>query len=337
MSRGGRGPRRWSAAAVALAGLAVSGCADAPSALDPRGPAAGAIAVVWWVMLALATVVFLITTAFLLVAAFRPAPIRGPRALVGADERFITVWGIVVPAVILTGVLGMTIWSGAETYWPEEEPQRTVEVVGHQFWWEVRYPDADGTVVTANEIHVPTGEPVRLVLETDDVIHSFWVPQLHGKMDLMPGQSNEFWLEADEPGEYRGICAEYCGIQHAQMHFIVVALERGEFDAWLAEQEDGPPDAAAAGVAAGAEVFVEANCIGCHAVRGLAEPGDVGPDLTTFASRRTIGAGMLDNTRENLRAWILDPHAQKPGVRMPATPLPDEDLEALLDYLESLE
>jgi cytochrome c oxidase subunit 2 len=321
-------------AALLVPPLLAGGCARAPSTLDPRGPGASSIATLWWVMLAMGTVVFVVVTAYMLLAAWRPAPQRGPRALTGADDRFVAVWGIAIPAVILLVVLGLTVATGADTYRPPTEPDLTIEVIGHQFWWEVRYPDA--TVITANEIHIPAGEPVRFVLEARDVIHSFWVPQLHGKMDQMPGRINEFWLQADEPGEYRGICAEFCGIQHAQMHFLLVASETDDFAAWLAAQASEPADAASRGVAAGEEVFVRANCVSCHAVRGLREPTDLGPDLTHFASRRTLAAGMQENTRDNLRAWILNPHQTKPGVRMPATPLPDDELEALLDYLESL-
>jgi cytochrome c oxidase subunit II len=325
---------RWrpAIASGALA-LVASGCANAPSTVDARGPAAATIALLWWVMLILGTALFLIASAYLLYAAFRPVPARGPRALVGADNRFVGVWGIAIPAVVLAAVYGMTVWAGAETYWPVEEPELTIEVTGHQFWWEVRYPD--GEVITANEIHMPTDQPVRIVLESGDVIHSFWVPQLHGKMDQIPGHTNEFWLQADEPGEYRGICAEYCGIQHARMHFLVIALEPDEFEDWLTERTR-EPEVAEAEVADGEQVFIEANCISCHAVRGLREPTAAGPDLTDFASRRTIAAGMRENTRDNLREWIIDPHATKPGARMPATPLPDAELEALLDYLESL-
>lgn len=323
-------------ALVLAAAVLAAGCANAPSALRTAGPAAGSIAVLWWILLGLGTAVFVAVTGYLLLAALRQPPPDGPRSLVGADERFIAMWGIAIPAVILLVVLVLTIRTGAVTYRPPSEPELTVEVIGHQFWWEVRYPDAGATVVTANEIHVPAGRPVRLVLESADVIHSFWVPELHGKMDQIPGRSNVFWIEADEPGEYRGICAEFCGIQHAQMHFLLIASPEDEFATWLAAQAEEPEDAEAAGVAAGQEVFVQANCIACHAVRGLREPTDVGPDLTHFASRRTLAAGMQENTRENLRAWIRNPHQTKPGTRMPATPLPDDELEALLDYLEAL-
>jgi cytochrome c oxidase subunit II len=317
--------------------LLASGCGNAPSTLDARGPAAASIAVLWWVLLALGTVIFLIFTAYLLYAAVRPVPERGPRWLVGADERYVVVWGIGVTAVVLLVVLGFTVWAGADTYRPPVEPELTIEVIGHQYWWEVRYPEAEATVITANEIHMPAGRPVRFLLTSGDVIHSFWVPQLHGKMDQIPGRTNEFWLEADEPGEYRGICAEFCAIQHAQMHFLLIAEAEEDFQAWLAGNAQVPGDAAARGVEAGEGVFVRANCIACHAVRGLREPTDLGPDLTNFATRRTLAAGMQVNDRENLRQWILNPHQSKPGVRMPATPLPDEELEALLDYLESLE
>jgi cytochrome c oxidase subunit II len=328
--------RQHAAVATVLA-LQVAGCANAPSTLDTRGPAAESLAILWWLLFGLGTVVFVVVTGYILYSSLKPLPASGPRAVVGADERFVTVWGIAIPAIILLVVLGATIWAGDATYRPPSEPELTIEVVGHTFWWEVRYPDAEATVITANEIHMPVGQPVRLLLTAEDVIHSFWVPQLHGKMDQIPGHTNEFWLQADEPGEYRGICAEFCGIQHAQMHFLLVASEEAEFDDWLAAQGEEPEDAEAAGVTAGQDVFVQANCIACHAVRGLREPTDLGPDLTHFASRRTIAAGMQVNDRDNLRRWILNPHQTKPGVRMPATPLPDDELEALLDYLESLE
>jgi cytochrome c oxidase subunit II len=322
-------------AAPAAAALLVAGCANAPSTLDTRGPAAASISTLWWVMLAMGTVLFLVSTGYLLYAALRPRPERGPRSLVGADDRFIAVWGIAIPAVTLLIVLGLTIRTGAETYRPPADPELTIEVIGHQFWWEVRYPDAEATVITANEIHMPAGQPVRFILTSGDVIHSFWVPQLHGKMDQMPGRTNEFWLEADEPGEYRGICAEFCGIQHAQMHFILVAHEEEAFAGWLADRTGEPRTGG--DVAAGEQVFVEANCVACHAVRGLREPTDLGPDLTDFATRRTLAAGMQVNDRDNLREWIRNPAASKPGVRMPAWTLGDDELEDLLDYLESLE
>ena len=322
--------RHIRSASAAAAALLLAGCARAPSAFAPRGAAASSIAVLWWVLLGLGTTIFVIVAAYLLIATMRQHPGGRTRVLAGADERFIAAWGIAIPAAVLLVVLGLTIRTGADTYRPPSEPGVTVEITGHQFWWEVRYPDSG--VVTANEVHIPAGEPVRLLLEARDVIHSFWVPQLHGKMDMIPGRTNEFWLEADEAGTYRGICAEFCGIQHAQMHLLVIASPPEEFEGWLAAQAEPPARGAAV---AGERVYVD-NCLSCHAVRGLGQPSQAGPDLTHLASRTTLAAGMQDNDRDTLREWIRDPHELKPGVRMPAFDLPDEDLESLLDYLEGL-
>jgi cytochrome c oxidase subunit 2 len=210
-----------------------------------------------------------------------------------------------------------------------------IEVIGHQWWWEVNYPDQG--FVTANEIHIPVGEPVQVQLIAADVIHSFWVPELHGKLDLVPGQTNTLWLEADTVGEYRGLCAEFCGIQHAKMLFVVVAEPREEFDAWAAAQQEPAPQPAGELAQQGLVVFTDAGCNDCHTVRGTAAEGELGPDLTHFASRLTIGAGVYPNDRETLASWVLDPHTLKEGNLMPATSLSETELEALLAYLELLE
>jgi cytochrome c oxidase subunit 2 len=202
------------------------------------------------------------------------------------------------------------------------------------WWWEVRYPEQD--IVTANEIHIPAGEPVRLELASADVIHSFWVPRLNGKRDLIPGMENVFWIQADEPGVYRGQCGEYCGAQHANMAFHVIALPRDEFNAWLAARTKLPPQPATAAAQRGAQIFRTAGCVQCHAIRGTQASGNAGPDLTHLGSRGTIGAAMLPNTRGNLAAWIADPQAIKPGIKMPRTFLAADDLQALVTYLEGL-
>jgi cytochrome c oxidase subunit II len=203
------------------------------------------------------------------------------------------------------------------------------------WWWEVRYPEQ--SIIIANEIHIPAGEPVKLELASVDVIHSFWVPQLHGKRDMIPGIENVFTIQADEPGVYRGQCGEYCGTQHANMAFHVVAHPRDEFDAWRAERTKPRTEPATAEERRGFEVFMNAGCAQCHAVRGTQAKGNVGPDLTHLGSRRTIGAALLPNTRGNLAGWIADPQAIKPGVKMPRSYLPADDLLDLVTYLESLQ
>jgi cytochrome c oxidase subunit 2 len=201
----------------------------------------------------------------------------------------------------------------------------TVRVTGHQWWWEVRYPGSG--VVTANEIHIPVETKVTALVTTDDVIHSFWVPELNRKVDMIPGLTNRLLLVADKPGVYRGQCAEFCGLQHAHMSVDVIAEPKAKFDAWLAQN---------ARPATHASALFARNCSGCHQIRGTAAKADVGPDLTHFASRRSIAALTLPNTPANLREWLRDPQHVKPGNRMPDLPLKDAQLAALQRYLESL-
>ena len=202
------------------------------------------------------------------------------------------------------------------------------------WWWEVRYPQQQ--ITTANELHIPVGRPVRLELTSADVIHSFWVPRLNGKRDMIPGLKTIFWIQADEPGVYRGQCGEYCGTQHANMAFEVIALESAEFDEWLAQQTSAksPPRSEAA--ERGGEVFQSAGCAQCHAIQGTDATGTAGPDLTHVGGRRMIGAALLPNTRGNLSGWIADPQGIKPGVKMPRTYLAADELQDLVTYLEGL-
>jgi cytochrome c oxidase subunit II len=253
------------------------------------------------------------------------------------------VWGggVIVPVLVLFPLLVYSFHVGAEVYPPlgrDADPNvLTIEVIGHQFWWEVRYPQHG--VATANEIWMPAGEPVRFVVHAPDVIHSFWIPQLHGKMDMIPGRINELWVRADEPGTFRGQCAEYCGMGHALMAFWVQALPPAEFRAWVERRRIVAPDPPGATIAFGREVFFSAGCGHCHATRGAPlapQLGTVGPDLTDLAARRTLAAGTLANTREALADWIADPLRIKPGSRMPPTALPPTEMNALLDYLETL-
>jgi cytochrome c oxidase subunit 2 len=207
-------------------------------------------------------------------------------------------------------------------------------VTGHDWWWEVHYP-AQG-IVSANEVHVPVGRPVRLVLTSRDVIHSFWVPQLTVKTDLIPGHTNTTWIQASMPGSFRGQCAEYCGLQHAKMAILVIADPPDAFARWLANERQ-PATAAADPLAVRGRLALERNsCAACHTVRGTAASGTLGPDLSHFGGRRTIGAGALANTRGNLGGWIINSQTVKPGNKMPPQPLTPEELQALLAYLESL-
>ena len=246
-------------------------------------------------------------------------------------EPFVIVSGVAIPALVLVGAFLLSLRDVNELSTSAQETSLTVEVVAHDWWWEVRYPESGA--ITANEIHIPTGEPVLVELRTADVIHSFWVPRLQVKADMIEGRTNELLLETDDPGRYRGQCAEFCGLQHANMVFWVEADPPSEFESWLADQAaDASPT-----TEEGLEVFLGTACVGCHAIRGTEADATVGPDLTHLASRETIAAGIRPNTRAELARWILDPQGVKPGAVMPPTELSSDDLEALLDYLESLD
>jgi cytochrome c oxidase subunit II len=255
-----------------------------------------------------------------------------------ADEpiRSRLIWwgGLILPAIVLLVLLVSASVVGARTAHVAGDGDLVIEVVGHMFWWEVVYPDHD--IVTANEIVVPTDQRVRLVLTTDDVIHSFWIPRLHGKVDQIPGTVNTLTFTATEEGFYRGHCAEYCGIAHAQMVKFVEAVSPDAFDTWVQQQQQPPVGADPAGVEEGQRLFFATGCADCHAVRGTAAIGVIGPDLSHLASRRTIAAGIRPNTRDELEQLILDPWGVKPGNPMPPTALSEEEVEALLDYLETL-
>jgi len=208
-----------------------------------------------------------------------------------------------------------------------------VVVVGHQWWWEVRYPTAGA--VTANEIHIPVGRKLRVRVESADVIHSFWVPRLGPKMDMVRGHPNFVWLQADQPGTYEGACSEFCGDQHAWMRFIVIAQSETEFKQWLAQQARPAESAASEATRAGKDFFFAQSCANCHAI-GASATATAGPDLTHLASRRQLAAGLLDNTQENLIRWLKNPQQIKPGCLMPNFGLSDQQLKELVAYLEGL-
>jgi cytochrome c oxidase subunit 2 len=214
----------------------------------------------------------------------------------------------------------------------------SIKVTGHQWWWEVEYdhPTPSRIVKTANEIHIPVGRAVKLELSSQDVIHSFWVPNLHGKRDLIPGHSNDIWIRADHAGVYRGQCAEFCGLQHAHMALLVIAEPQDRFDAWYNAQLQTSALPTTPSLQHGRQLVESGPCALCHTIQGTQANGNLGPDLTHLASRRTIAAASLPNTRGNLGGWISDPQSIKPGNRMPPITMKSEDLQAMLDYLESL-
>ena len=316
----------------ACGALLLAACSDnAPSALDTHAPQAHRIADIWWLMLVLAVVVYVVVAGFILVALVRGRRTETGKPAKFSDNRFIVVGGILVPAIIL-GVLAVeTVRATADL---RESPPGAlhIEVVGKQWWWEVRYPGTG--VVTANEIRVPVGRPVEIGMTSTDVNHSLWVPELNGKVDLIPGEHTVTRFTAQRAGTYRGQCAEFCGIQHAKMAFLVVADD--DFDGWLARHRQPPPAPASSLAATGRRVFTREACAGCHTIRGTSARGTLGPDLTDFGGRRTLGAVSVRNNRGNLAGWIVNAQSIKPGNLMPPISLEPDELQALLAYLESL-
>lgn len=314
----------------------------APSGLAPQGPSGDALVSLWWIMFWLATVIFVVVVALLAVALVRRRELplehdglSGER-YAGGGNLLILVGGVAVPVVVVFVLMLLLVTTGRDVRALDApEDAVVVELVGHQFWWDVRYPASQ--VRTANEIVIPVGRPVELQVTSADVIHAFWVPQLGPKIDLTPGEDNTLRLQADEPGVYRGMCTEFCGIQHALMHAMVRAMPPEEFDAWVADRVAGPPEPEEALAQEGRELFETAQCVACHTVDGVSPETDLGPDLTDFGSRLTLGAGVRPNDPEHLAAWIRDPHDVKPGNHMPPSALTDAELEALVAYLETLE
>ncbi len=310
---------------------------DIPSALDPQGPAAANIANLWWLLFWLGTAVFVIVTALLLFIVFthrRPGEMMAPDLRAPEHRTWIWWGGVIFPAIILSLTLFFTLRSHIALAYPPTPPALTIEVIGHMWWWEVRYPDHE--VTTANEIYIPAGQPVNIRLTTNDVIHSFWVPELNGKIDMIPGKTNTLWLQAAEPGIYRGLCTEFCGLQHAKMQYLVIAVPPNAFAQWVEAQRQPAPAPTDETTRLGQQIFLGSACVYCHAIRGTNASGQLGPDLTHIASRRTLGAGILPNNRGTLGGWTINSQHIKPGNRMPPMNLSGAELQALLDYLATL-
>lgn len=327
---------RWAKLGIASGFLLVlgllGGCANAPSTLQPQGPAAARLAELWWVLFTIATIVVVVVILLLLYALFRRRR-AGDTGGIGNGRAFVLIGGGLIPAIILIGVIVYTVNVQAAIETPPT-PALTVEIIGHQWWWEVYYPAQKFT--TANEIHIPVGQPVLLKLTTADVNHSFWAPELQAKMDLIAGQTNTTWLTANRAGEYRVECAEYCGLQHAHMGLLIIAEAPDKLQAWLDNEQQPAAAITDPRLRQGQQIFLNSACVYCHAIRGTTVSGQIGPDLTHIASRRTLGAALLPNNRGSLSGWIVNAQALKPGNEMPPMYLDAGSLQALVTYLESL-
>jgi cytochrome c oxidase subunit 2 len=296
------------------------------SILHPVGPAAERIATLWWVMFGVYGLVFALTLLLLALGLALPRRVHGA----GLGPRFVVAAGLVAPTLILIVMLFYTV---LVTRAGAREPSFRVQVIGHRWWWDVRYPDHG--IIDANELHLPVGEVVELELRSADVVHSFWAPNLAGKMDVLPDHPTTLLIQADRPGIFRGQCTEYCGTQHALMAFRVVAHEPDELRRWL-EPGQAPREPKTPEQALGRRIYLAAGCGECHRIAGVSV-GNAGPDLTRLGGRLTLAAGVFANTPENLERWIADPQAMKPGSMMPPTPLQAEHRRALVAYLRSLE
>ena len=347
----GRGParsRRRSLAAVkrrtagwwaGLCGLGVelAGCGS-QSTVSPRSPQTHQISVLWWWMLGAATVVFLGALGLLGLAWLRRSspglPVFGQREDIA--QKLVLLFGIAIPLAVLVPLFG---WANVYTVRRTEAPDpgttaMTVDVIGHQWWWEVRYPGT--AAVTANEIHIPMRTRIDIVATTADVIHDFWVPQLARKVDMIPGRTNSILMYASASGVYRGQCAEFCGLQHANMGLRVVAQPADAYRAWLANMARPAPPAVTAAARTGARLFMSSQCASCHQIRGTPAAALVGPDLTHLATRATLAAAEIPNDPRDLAAWIANPQGIKPGTRMPDLGLPPASVAALVSYLDGL-
>jgi cytochrome c oxidase subunit II len=316
-----------------LGASALAGCSGVQSALDPAGQHAQSLARIFWWMTGASLSIWLVVMGIALYAAFSPE-----RQSLGAARRLIVIGGVVVPSVLLTALLCYGLALLPVFLAPAPPNSLRILVTGEQWWWRVRYlPEGRDPIDVANEIRLPVGVPVEFRLQSHDVIHSFWIPPLGGKVDMIPGRQTRLGLLPTRTGVFRGVCAEYCGASHAFMSFSVVVLEQSDFTRWLAEQAAPASVPAEPLVERGREVLLENGCGACHAVRGTPADGVVGPDLTHVGGRLSLAAGLLGNERADYARWLAATKQLKPEAHMPAFGmLPAPDLHALTAYLESL-
>lgn len=310
----------------------MSGSALGP--LEPAGPQAEAIARLihffFWTTGTVYAVVLATLVAALLRRRKRETGERTLSAAVGL--------ALGITLAVLALLTGASYWTSHRITRFRPARPIEIEVTGHQWWWELRYLNEEPSRIfqSANELHIPVGRAVALKLKTADVVHSFWVPQLHGKRDLIPGQENVLWLQADRPGLYRGRCAEFCGLQHAHMELLVIAEPQTDFEAWQTHQLKEPSPPADPIAQRGKQLFLSGPCVMCHTIAGTLAQATAGPDLTHLASRQALAGGTLPNTRGHRAGWVMNAQVLKPGGHMPSIALGSEELQAVLAYLETL-
>ena len=306
-----------------------------PLVFDPAGPNAGSIASLSWVLIAVVTVVFVVVCACLAVATFGK---ESWRRFLTKNVTILTA-GFALPVVVLTALLTYSLMLTRDLSSSTGRPSMRVQITGEMWWWRVDYLDDQGniTLKDANELHIPVGQTVALELLAADVIHSFWIPQLAGKKDMIPGRRNMLYLSAEKPGVYTGQCAEFCGGAHALMGFTIVAHNPKDFEQWRKTRAVNPPAPRDALAQKGGQLFQNIGCAACHVVRGTAANGEAGPDLTFVGARQKLGAGILPNNLGTLAGWVADSQAIKPGNRMPSySMLSGVELQAIAAYLEQL-
>jgi cytochrome c oxidase subunit II len=314
------------------------------SALNPAGTPASNILNLWLIFLAVAIVVFLIVVTLLVISLVRSKNensdvIVEPDPYLESRMKKTVIAGVIATTLILFGLLVTDSFTERQVYTINDPKPLKIKIRGTQWWWEVKYQDdiPANIVTTANEIHVPVNKAVKFELESNDVIHSFWVPNLNGKKDLIPGHPTSTWFKADHEGVYKGQCAEYCGHQHAHMRMFIVAEDQKTFLNWLNHQrkEAKAPDTDLK--KHGQQVFLNGPCVMCHTIQGTVASATVGPNLTHVGSRKTIASASFSNTMNHLSQWITDPQKLKPGVKMPQNRVNQNDLNALVQYLKSLD
>jgi cytochrome c oxidase subunit 2 len=323
----------------------LSSCGGIQNSINPAGPHAQNLSRLWWLMFYVCSAVYVLVMIAFFIALRRGSqksdlnPVLNPHPDQERRKRTAVLSAVTVTVIILFVFLLYSFSSGRSlTADLAHKNGLSIEVTAHQWWWEVRYNDVDASNIftTANEIHIPVGVPVTFTLHAADVIHSFWVPNLGGKKDLIPGKVSTVWLQADKPGVYRGQCAEYCGLQHARMALWVVADPQDQFNAWRQNETQTSVPPATESQQRGQQVFLSSTCVMCHAINGTPAGSNFGPNLTHVGSRNTLAAATLSNTREHLAHWIKDSQSFKPGSKMPQNNLSDQDLQAVVDYLQSL-